>query len=103
MPGKTTAKNKKTSENTSKRGSAKASSSARASKSHKYEVEQPVKVGESNSKPFRIRKTWILAGLAFIILGLFLWFSRSLFVAEVINGQPISRLQVVKETEKQAG
>ena len=36
-------------------------------------------------------------------LGVLLYYGRGLFVAAVVNGQPISRATVVKEAEKQAG
>jgi hypothetical protein len=53
--------------------------------------------------PFKVKKSYIyfILGTA-LILGLLLY-NRGLFVAAVVNGQPISRLSVVKETEKQAG
>lgn len=55
------------------------------------------------SKPLKIRKSYILLILATALLIALLFFFRSIFVAAVVNGQPISRVSVIKETEKQAG
>ena len=66
-------------------------------------VEKSV-VEESKTKsPVKVRKSYILLALIIFVLGGLLYAGRSIFVAAVVNGQPISRLSVVKETEKQAG
>jgi hypothetical protein len=51
----------------------------------------------------KVRKSlFILIGVI-ILLGAAAYFARSLFVAAVVNGQPISRLEVVGQAEKQVG
>lgn len=48
------------------------------------------------------RKTLLIAGGIFVILVL-LYLGRGLFVAATVNGQPVSRMSVVSELEKQSG
>ena len=54
-------------------------------------------------KPMRVKKVYVIGVLVILILGALLYLGRGLFVAAVVNGQPISRLSVVKEAEKQSG
>lgn len=51
----------------------------------------------------RSRKYLILAIVLIVVLGALLYIYRGLFVAAVVNGQPISRWSVIQQTEKQAG
>lgn len=53
--------------------------------------------------PVKVKKSYIILILAILILGALLYYFRSVFVAAVVNGQPISRMEVVHETEKQSG
>lgn len=48
------------------------------------------------------RKSIILA-LIIIAIALAVFFGRSLLIAAVVNGQPISRLTIISELEKQSG
>jgi foldase protein PrsA len=48
------------------------------------------------------RSYMVTAGVIFVLLAL-LYFTRSWFVAATVNGQPISRLAVIKELEKSGG
>lgn len=57
----------------------------------------------NESKGFKIKKSYVILLVTVVVLGLLLWFFRSLFVAATVNGQPISRLSVVREAEKQSG
>lgn len=59
----------------------------------------------STAKPraFKIKKSYIILAATIIALAAILYLSRSVFVAAVVNGQPISRLSVVQEAEKQSG
>lgn len=76
-------------------------------------VETPAKVSSTtpsststeskSSKGFKIKKSYIILIATIIVLGALLYLFRSLFVAAVVNGQPISRLSVVQESEKQSG
>ena len=54
-------------------------------------------------KSLKIRKSYIILIVIMFALGALLYYGRGLFVAAVVNGQPISRVAIVKETEKQAG
>lgn len=51
----------------------------------------------------KFRKLYLILAVIFILLIALIANYKSVFVAAVVNGQPISRLAVVKETEKQAG
>ncbi len=64
----------------------------------------PVKSSvEVNPKSVRVKKLYVAFVLILLALGLLVFRYRGLFVAAVINGQPISRIDVVKEAEKQSG
>lgn len=53
----------------------------------------------TTSAPFRVKKLPIIIGLVIIILvGLAVYY-RSIFVVATVNGEPISRLTYIKETE----
>ncbi len=76
--------------------------SARTSASvQKHAVSTPSKKEETRA--VKVRKSYLLTALAIVILGAFLYYFRSIFVAAVVNGQPISRIAIVRETEKQSG
>lgn len=66
------------------------------------EVSKP-STASTSSSGFRIKKSYVILVVTIIVLGALLWFGRSLFVAAMVNGQPISRLTVVQEAEKQSG
>lgn len=53
--------------------------------------------------PVHLTRKYVIFALAIIIVGALLYFGRGLFVAAIVNGQPISRIAVVKEAEKQSG
>ncbi|MBA3724049.1 MAG: SurA N-terminal domain-containing protein [Candidatus Levybacteria bacterium] len=57
---------------------------------------------KSNESP-KIRKSYIALIATILLLGALLYYFRGLFVAAVVNGQPISRLEVVRQTEMQSG
>jgi foldase protein PrsA len=93
-PIKTSARKKATtsySANVAKSSAVK--STAKGNKSSENLVPQPMKV----------RKSYIYIALGAFLLLLFLYAFRGLFVAAVVNGQPIWRTSVVRETEKQVG
>lgn len=86
---KTTAPVSKATENTTPSSSATtASTSSDASKS---------------ASSFKVRKPYIALVITILLLGAALYYFRGLFVAAVVNGQPISRLEVVRQTEQQSG
>lgn len=66
-------------------------------------VEKEHVVTTPATKTFKIRKPYVGLVALILLLGALLYFYRGLFVAAVVNGQPISRLDVVKQTEQQSG
>lgn len=63
--------------------------------------EQIVPTSVSN-RSFKLNKKSFFIGLAVLILAL-LFIFKNLFVVAIVNGQPISRLELVQELEKQSG
>jgi len=57
----------------------------------------------SGGRSLRVHKATVIIAIVIVLLGVFLYFGRGLFVAAVVNGQPISRLEVVNEAEKTSG
>ena len=51
----------------------------------------------------RIHRSTLIIASVIILLGLLLYFGRSFFVAAVVNGQPITRLELAQEAEKAVG
>jgi len=65
---------------------------------------EPVKkeVEKTKTTPFLTKQRFvIIAGL--LLLVAFVYFFKGLFVAAVVNGKPITRLELVRELEKQGG
>lgn len=58
---------------------------------------------EQKKSGFKIKKSYIILAAVIIAFGALLYVFRGLFVAVTVNGQPISRLSVVQEAEKQSG
>ncbi len=54
-------------------------------------------------KPTTVKKSYIALIAVILLVGAALYYFRGLFVAAVVNGQPISRLEVVRQTEQQSG
>lgn len=57
---------------------------------------------EKSSMPFK-SKSKIIILLVVLIIFVLLFLFRSLFIVAFVNGQAISRLQIIKELEKQGG
>lgn len=72
----------------------------------KPEIEKQEK-SEKNETPAQktvtLRKPYIILIIVIVLLGAALYYFRGLFVAAVVNGQPISRIAVVQQAEKQSG
>jgi predicted DNA-binding ArsR family transcriptional regulator len=51
----------------------------------------------------KARKAYIVLVIIILLLGAALYYFRGLFVAAVVNGQPISRWEVIRQTEQQSG
>ena len=73
--------------------------SASASKSEVKNVSTPA----TPAAPIKVKKSYVILGAVLVLVAAFLYFFRGLFVAAVVNGQPISRWAIVKEAEKQSG
>ncbi len=110
----TKAKTKKTTTVPPKTVSSKNASSRKTSKSKKSvntgSVSGSSRLNAAKEKStgnvtqsLKLRKMYIVASVVIVALGLLAYANRSLFVAATVNGQPISRVKVVKEAEKQSG
>ncbi len=58
---------------------------------------------ESSQQQMKLRKPYLILIIVIIVLGALFYYCRGLLVAAVVNGQPISRLAVVQQAEKQSG
>lgn len=54
-------------------------------------------------KSVKVHKSTLIIAAIILIVGALLYFGRGFIVAAVVNGQPISRIAVLQETEKQGG
>ena len=61
------------------------------------------KSAHTSSQSPKARKAYIALIIVILLLGAALYYFRGLFVAAVVNGQPISRLAVIRQTEQQSG
>lgn len=62
-----------------------------------------VVVSTGNNLPFKpSRRNLIIVAVILLVFGLF-YFFKSIFIAAIVNGQPISRISVVQNLEKQNG
>jgi hypothetical protein len=88
-----------------KTNASKAASTVKTSKTVKVpaSVSRPITEKNQSANSVKVRKGYILLVLVVVVLGALLYFFRGLFVAAVVNGQPISRMEIVKESEKQSG
>lgn len=73
-------------------------------------IETPVKIPLNNNierkiggMSVKVRKSTLIIAAIILAIGALLYFGRGFIVAAVVNGQPISRLAVIRETEKQGG
>jgi len=57
----------------------------------------------TQTQTVKLRKSYVILIIVIVLLGAALYYFRGLFVAAVVNGQPISRLEVVQQAEKQSG
>lgn len=68
--------------------------------SHVTSVPQEASVAPLKTA-FRNPRFWV--GVGVVVLAVALYLTRGLFVAALVNGQPISRLTVISQLEKQGG
>lgn len=98
-PAKKTVPAKKT---TTKKAPAKTSVKA-ATPVSIPETEKPKTATTQQQQSVKLRKSYVALIIVIVILGAALYYFRGWFVAAVVNGQPISRLEVVQQAEKQSG
>lgn len=104
---KTAAKKATTTKATAKKAPVKSSSKTTTVKS--TATVAPAKVNTDKTgkttpqREVKIRKQYLILIIVIILLGAALYYFRGLFVAAVVNGQPVSRLAVVQQSEKQSG
>jgi hypothetical protein len=64
-------------------------------------VEQSANNASKNS--LKVKKSYVILILVIVGVGALLYFLRGFFVAAVVNGQPISRMEIISQAEKQSG
>jgi len=95
---------KATAKKTTKKPAPKTSVKTRTQVQAAAVVEKPVKVTKTSEKQaFKMRRSYAILAVVIAVLGILLYVGRGLFVAAVVNGQPISRWSIIKEAEKQSG
>jgi len=67
------------------------------------ETEKQEKKVTPQQNTVKLRKPYVILIIVIVLLAAALYYFRGLFVAAVVNGQPISRLAVVQQAEKQSG
>jgi len=72
-------------------------------KSTKVEKVAALEVLETYSLKDKIKQPKVLTGLIIVVVVVLAFLFKGLFVAALVNGEPITRLQVVSELEKQGG
>jgi parvulin-like peptidyl-prolyl isomerase len=68
----------------------------------KTETEKSTKT-QTPQQVVTLRRKYLILIIVIVLLGAALFYFRGLFVAAVVNGQPISRLAVIQQAEKQSG
>lgn len=63
----------------------------------------PVPLAVESSMSDKLRQPKFFIGLIVVVLAVGVFFLKGLFVAALVNGEPITRIAIVKELEKQGG
>lgn len=66
-------------------------------------VTSPVSTPKSKLAIKKEHRPYFIIALVIIILGILLYMFRGLFIVAMVNGQPITRLQLIQDLEKQYG
>ena len=66
-------------------------------------VEETVERTSGGGRSVKIHRSTVFIVLGIVLLGLILYYGRGFFVAAVVNGQPVSRLSLVEESERESG
>ena len=73
----------------------------------KIEVQVKASTNEAENKiggmSVKVHKSTLIIAAVILVVGAFLYFGREFIVAAVVNGQPISRIALIQEAEKQSG
>lgn len=72
-------------------------------KSARPEYAKDVDIESGKKRRIPIKRSHILILLFILALGTLLYYFRGVFIAATINGEPVSRLSVISELEKQSG
>ena len=72
-------------------------------KEQKPMMEEAKEEKSSVSKAVRVRKSYFFTILGILVFVIVIYLLRNLIIAATVNGQPISRLSVISELEKQGG
>ena len=65
--------------------------------------EAVVKTPTDGGRSVKIHRSTVFVVIGILIVAFVLYYGRGLFVAAVVNGQPVSRLSLVKEAERESG
>lgn len=76
---------------------------ARKNKRETQTIPQLNRLNFNKEDLLRNKKLVALATLIILFIILLLYFFKGLFIAAMVNGEPISRISVIKELEKQTG
>ncbi len=73
----------------------------------KIEVKEKAPISETENKirgmSVKVHKSTLIIAVVILAVGALLYFGREFIVAAVVNGQPISRVALIQEAEKQSG
>lgn len=75
----------------------------RKTSAHKVENKMTDTPKPAPTPIMKIKKSYVIAVLAVLVIAGLLYFFRSWLVVAMVNGQPISRLSYMNELERQAG
>ncbi len=62
-----------------------------------------VKNSTGGGRSVKVHRSTVFVVIGIVLIALILYYGRGLFVAAVVNGQPVSRLSLVKEAERESG
>ncbi len=99
----TKTKSSPASSNRSTRSAASRTSVKSTAPIEKSAVDTSSKTDTGAKTAARFSRPYIALVIVILLLGAALYYFRGIFVAAVVNGQPISRLDIVNKTEKQSG
>lgn len=73
----------------------------------KIDIPEKVPTTETEHKiggtSLKVHKSTLIIAAVILVVGALLYFGREFIVAAVVNGQPISRIALIQEAEKQSG